>query len=216
MDSFWGKPSGNLGLVGKEGRRYPRYGIGQSLVLLPFDAISSATVAPALRRMGLGSEKQRQGPDVGTAFLMQWVFTSGVLALAYPSARWAAGLLFGTTCLQICAVRPGESSSASARFDGAVRHPAIARGRQRSVCWGVNAKRFLAGFLPPIALAVLIDRWYHRYRFGEWSGNYISVHTRDNFTTIGSKTQALVSVGTRRTTATFRWPKSQSAEPRRG
>jgi len=221
-------PAGDIGLtgglIGKDGRRYPWYGIGQSLVLLPFDAISSATVAPALRRMGLNAVKQRQGAEVCTAFLMQWLLTTGVLALAYrlllglgftPFAGRAGSLalLFGTTCLQYvqCAqenllllllalmalvsvqvairrwLRDGGavwSMAAGAacgfallvRLTSTLEAAAIALV---AMCWGANQKRFPAGFLPgfllPMALAALIDRWYHWYRFGEWFGTYMSV-----------------------------------------
>lgn len=212
-------PSGNLSLVGKDGRRYPWYGIGQSLVLLPFDAISSATVAPALRRMGLGSEKQRQGADACTVLLMQWVLTTGVLALAYRlllglgftpfiGAAGSLALLFGTTCLQyvqcaqenllllllalmaLCAIRRWlrqggvvwlVAAGAACGFAMLVRLTSTLEAgviALVALCWGANPKRFLAGFLPPIALAVLIDRWYHWYRFGEWFGTYIGVFAR--------------------------------------
>jgi hypothetical protein len=216
-------PAVHIGLIGKDGRRYPWYGIGQSLVLLPFDAISSATVAPALRRMGMDSEKQRQGAEVCTAFLMQFVLTSGVLSLAYRlllalgftrfiGKAGSLALLFGTTCLQyvqcaqenllllllalmaLVAVRRwlrvggavwSMAAGAACGFALLVRLTSTLEAAAIALAalgWSANPKRFLAGFLPgflpPIALAALIDRCYHWYRFGDWFGTYMSVFAR--------------------------------------
>ena len=104
-------PAREFGLIGKNGRRYPWYGIGQSLVLLPFDALADATVAPVLRRAGFDAEKQRQGSETAIAFLMQGTLTTMALLLSYrlllsfgftafASAAGSLSMLFATTMLQ--------------------------------------------------------------------------------------------------------------------
>jgi len=99
------------GIAGRNAMRAPGYGIGQSLVLLPFDGVASAVLSPVLAKEGLGAEKQRQAIEAATAFLMQSFLTAGVLALAFQlieslgfnsfiSAAGSLTLLFGTTCLE--------------------------------------------------------------------------------------------------------------------
>jgi len=100
-----------FGLVGRNGVVHAWYGIGQSLVLLPFDMAVSATLAPFLRRCGLDDEKRRQVTEMAIAFLMQAAAASALLLLArallaslgFPPLAAAAGavsLLLATTCLQ--------------------------------------------------------------------------------------------------------------------
>jgi hypothetical protein len=103
-------PPGGATVTGRGGIRFAEYGVGQSLVLMPFDAIAGATALPVFRRAGMSAEKQRQAAEVVTAFLMQALLTAGVLMLAYclltslefsplASTAGAVALLFGTTCL---------------------------------------------------------------------------------------------------------------------
>src|SRR5215472_9681549 len=103
-------PAGGATFIGKGGVRYAGYGMGQSLVLVPFDAIASTMAEPPLRRLGMSVEKQRQAAEVITAFLMQSFLASAAVVLAYGllrtfefscfvSSAGALSLLFGTTCL---------------------------------------------------------------------------------------------------------------------
>lgn len=105
------RPGSGFGLTGKDGARHAWYGIGQSLVLLPFDAAGSTSLSPLLKGRNLTPEKQDQLIELLIGFLMQFVITSAVLILAYnlllslgftsiASAGGALALLFGTTCLQ--------------------------------------------------------------------------------------------------------------------
>jgi hypothetical protein len=100
-----------LGLTGKDGTRQAWYGIGQSIVLVPFDALVSSTAGPMLRRSGLDAEKQQQIIVLLIAFLMQSVMTFGILSVSYgvlllfgfterESLSGALALLFATTVLQ--------------------------------------------------------------------------------------------------------------------
>ena len=43
---------------------------------------------------------------------------------------------------------------------------------------GSNPKRFMMWFLPPVAGALLVDRWYHWERFAELSSTYIGIFGR--------------------------------------
>jgi len=99
-----------FGLVGRHGVVHPWYGVGQSLVLLPFDLLVGTAAAPALERAGLDGEKQRQVRELLIAFLMQAVLTSALLLLArallagfgfgpVAAAAGAISLLLATTCL---------------------------------------------------------------------------------------------------------------------
>jgi len=101
----------SFGLIGRDEVRHAWYGIGQSLVLMPFDALVSTTVVPQLGRYGLDNEKQQQIAVLLIAFLMQWLIATGALTLAYEVLRTfsftdaealagALALLFGTTFLQ--------------------------------------------------------------------------------------------------------------------
>ena len=101
----------SLGLVGRNGVLYPPYGIGQSLVLLPFDAFVSGTVGHALRRFGLDAARREQIVELSVAFLMQSFLTACLLMAAHAvlmsfgfdflvSAVGALALLFSTTCFQ--------------------------------------------------------------------------------------------------------------------
>jgi Dolichyl-phosphate-mannose-protein mannosyltransferase len=98
------------GPVGRNGVRYLPTGIGQSLVLVPFDALASGTIGPFLRRLSLDTARRGQVIELAVAFLMQSFLTACLLILAYevlrsftfPAAVSAAGaiaLLFGTTVL---------------------------------------------------------------------------------------------------------------------
>jgi hypothetical protein len=99
------------GLIGRNGVRHPPYGIGQSLVLLPFDALASAAIGPWLGRFDLDATRRAQLIELTVAFLMQSFLTACVLMLAYEvlgsfgfsssvRAAGALALLFGTTVLQ--------------------------------------------------------------------------------------------------------------------
>jgi hypothetical protein len=44
-----------------------------------------------------------------------------------------------------------------------------------AVTAGSRQKRFLGWFAPPVITALLIDRWYQWYRFGEWFSTYTSL-----------------------------------------
>jgi len=211
--------TGGPGITGRSGRRAPGYGIGQSLVLLPFDGIASALLSPVLERAGLDAQKQLQGVEALIAFLMQSFLTIGVVVLAYQllqsfgfaslvSAAGSLGLLFGTTCLQYvqCAqenllllllalaslwavrrwVREGGmiwcvAAGAASGFAILVRLTSSIDAvviALLAVGWGGNWKRFLAGFLPPLMVAGLCDRWYHWYWFGEVFSTYVGVASR--------------------------------------
>jgi hypothetical protein len=206
--------AGEFGVPGRNGMLHPHFGIGQSLVLVPLDALADGTLAKVLRRAGWSAEKQRQGAEVLTAFLMQWLLASGALVLAYlllrlfefgslASAAGAMSLLFGTTCLayvqcaqenllllvlalgSLCGVRQWLRDSrlvwcAAAgaacgfalltRLTSAMELLAFAA---LALCWRGDWKRFLAGFLPPVLLAVLLERLYQWHRFGSLLGSYV-------------------------------------------
>lgn len=100
-----------FGIPGRNGVPQAWYGLGQSLVLLPIDALVEATASPFLRRFGLVPARQRQIRELMVAFLMQAFLTACVLLLArrvllsfgFGSTAAVAGslaLLFATTCLQ--------------------------------------------------------------------------------------------------------------------
>lgn len=100
-----------FGLPGKDGTLQAWYGIGQSLVLVPFDVLVAGTVLPVLRHFQLDPLKQQQVEELLVAFLMQWLLAAGALELAYQalilleftavaSVAGALSLLFGTTYLQ--------------------------------------------------------------------------------------------------------------------
>jgi hypothetical protein len=208
-----------FGLTGRYGVRYAWFGIGQSLVLLPFDALVGAGVSPHLGRFGLNAEKQRQVAELLIAFLMQSFVTACLLVLAHKvllsfgftafvSTAGTLALLFGTSCLQyvqcaqennlllllaLCAlwgVRRWHSESAArwALLAGAACGFAILVRLTSlletgvlalfAVAAGGNRRHFLAGFLPPVAAALLFDRWYHWRHFGELFSTYIGIFGR--------------------------------------
>jgi hypothetical protein len=96
--------------IGRNGVRYLPTGIGQSLVLVPFDAIASASLGPWLGRFDLDATRRSQVIELAVAFLMQSVLTACLLMLAYEvlrsfglvslvSGAGAVSLLFATTVL---------------------------------------------------------------------------------------------------------------------
>lgn len=201
------------GLPGRNGVMHPFYGIGQSLVLLPLDALADHVVTPALSGRGLSTEKQRQVKDLLTAFLMQSGLALGSLLLAYQllrlfrfgafvSASGAMSLLFATTCLyyvqcaqenllllvlalgSLCGIvqwsRDGRlvwcaMAGAACGFALLTRLTTVMELFVFGLLvflWQGNWKRFFAGFLPPVAIASVLERWYQWYRFGNWLGTY--------------------------------------------
>ena len=100
-----------FGIPGWNGEPQAWYGIGQSLLLLPIDALVDATVSPLVRRSGLAPTRRKQIAELTVAFLMQAFLTACVLLLArhvlltfgFGSTAAVAGslsLLFATSCLQ--------------------------------------------------------------------------------------------------------------------
>ena len=98
------------GPIGRNGVRYLPTGLGQSLVLVPFDAVASASIGPWLGRFNLDAARRRQVIELAVAFLMQSFLAACLLILAYEvlrffafsqevSAAGAIALLFGTTVL---------------------------------------------------------------------------------------------------------------------
>jgi len=99
-----------FGIAGRNGTRHAWFGIGQSLVLLPIDAVVNGAVSPFLQSR-FSPEKREQVVELLDAFFMQFVITSFVLIAGYQvllsfgfsplaSAAGVVSLLFGTTCLQ--------------------------------------------------------------------------------------------------------------------
>jgi hypothetical protein len=100
-----------FGIPGRNGERQAWYGVGQSLLLLPIDALVDASVAPLLRRFGLDPIRQKQVAELIIAFLMQSFLTACVLVLSrhvllsfgfgeIAAVAGSLGLLFATTSLQ--------------------------------------------------------------------------------------------------------------------
>jgi hypothetical protein len=96
--------------VGRNGVRYLPTGLGQSLVLVPFDALASASIGPWLGRFDLDATRRAQVIEIAVAFLMQSFLAACMLILANEvlrffafspevSAAGAIALLFGTTVL---------------------------------------------------------------------------------------------------------------------
>ena len=207
------------GLVGRNGILHPPYGIGQSLLLIPFDALVSATVTPELRRFGLEPARQEQIVQLAIAFLMQTFLTACMLVLANAvlisfgftsgvSAAGAIALLFGTSCLpyvqaaqesllllalallSLWAIRvyasTGDTKWAllagfASSFAILVRLTSLLEVGLLglyAITTSANRKRFLSGYLPPIAIALLLDRWYQYYRFGELFSTYTGILER--------------------------------------
>lgn len=204
------------GVAGKNGVRHPPYGIGQSLVLLPFDAFASATIGPLLRRSALDAARQAQVIELAVAFLMQSFLTACLLMLAYEvlrsfefsrclSAAGALALLFSTTVLQyvqsaqenlllltlaLLTVLAVRSYLKEARIRWAAvaglacslavltRLPSVLETSALAgyaLVGSTQRKRFLAGFAPPLAAALLFDRWYQYYRFGGFFSTYTGI-----------------------------------------
>ena len=203
-----------FGLLGKQGTREAWFGIGQSLVLVPFDAGVSATVFPVLNRLGFDSAKREQIVDLLIAFLMQSLITTGLLALAYEvlvllgfqhriGVAGALALLFGTTALPYvqcaqennlllvlalvslyailkCHLGAGfwwaALAGTACGFAILTRLPSLLETAVLfvlAISIGCNRKQFVAGYLPPIAAALLVDRWYQWYRFGDLFDTYM-------------------------------------------
>jgi 4-amino-4-deoxy-L-arabinose transferase-like glycosyltransferase len=100
-----------FGIPGRGGVPQAWYGVGQSLLLLPFDALVDTTVSPLLRRFGLDPIRQKQVAELTVAFLMQTFLTACVLLLAHrvlltfgfrntAAVAGSLSLLFATTRLQ--------------------------------------------------------------------------------------------------------------------
>ncbi|MGH9720344.1 MAG: hypothetical protein ACRD8O_09035 [Bryobacteraceae bacterium] len=99
-----------FGLVGRDGLRHAWFGVGQSLVLLPFDAVISAGVSPLAERARLDRVRRDQLVELLIAFSMQTVILTCILAFAHTllgllgfgtrsAMAGALALLFATTCL---------------------------------------------------------------------------------------------------------------------
>lgn len=99
-----------FGIPGRDGTLQAWFGIGQSLVLLPIDALVEATLSPLLRHSGLDDTRRKQIAELLIAFLMQSLLTACVLILAYQlllsfgfgnvaALSGSLALLFATTCL---------------------------------------------------------------------------------------------------------------------
>jgi len=99
-----------FGIAGRNGAPQAWYGLGQSLLLLPIDALVDAAATPLLRRSGLDPVRRKQIAELTIAFLMQAFLTACVLLLAsrlllafgFSATAAVAGslaLLFATTCL---------------------------------------------------------------------------------------------------------------------
>lgn len=202
------------GLIGRNGVQYPPYGIGQSLVMLPFDAFASTLLTPAAQRFGLDDTRRSQIIELAIAFLMQSFLTSSVLILGFEvlgtfgfsrwlSAAGALALLFATTLLQyvqsaqenllLVALallafwsirRFGQTPETRwALLTGAAAALAVLVRLTSVLETGVfglyaltvarERRRFLGGFLAPLIAALLIDRWYQYFRFGELFSTYM-------------------------------------------
>jgi hypothetical protein len=100
-----------FGIRGRNGVPQAWYGVGQSLLLLPIDALVDATATPIIRPIDLDPMRAKQVRELLIAFLMESFLTACVLLLArrvlltfgFPSTAAVAGalaLLFATTCLE--------------------------------------------------------------------------------------------------------------------
>jgi hypothetical protein len=100
-----------FGIPGRNGVPQAWYGLGQSLLLIPIDALVDVTASPLLLRFGLDPIRRKQVAELTVAFLMQTFLTACVLLLArrvlltfgFGNTAAVAGtlaLLFSTTCLQ--------------------------------------------------------------------------------------------------------------------
>ncbi len=204
------------GVTGRDGRRHSYTGIGQSLVLVPFDALVDALVVPPLSRFQLDAVRQKQIAELAIAFLMQSFVTACVLLLAYEtllafqftpriSAAGALGLLFATSCLAyvqsaqenelllalaLCALwsvrrflddpraKWAALAGSACAFAILTRASALLEASvfaAYALTTTAHRKRFLAGYLPPLAAAVLFDRWYQYFRFGDAFSTYLGI-----------------------------------------
>ena len=210
-----------FGIPGRNGAPQAWYGVGQSLLLLPIDALVDATVSPLSRRFGLDPIRRKQVAELAVAFLMQSFLTACVLLLAhrvllsfgFGSTAAVAGCLavvFATTCLQyvqcaqenllllalalaaLAALRAWHReergrwawlAGVACGFAILVRLTSLLETGVFAffaIAAGTNAKRFLVWFAPPVAGALLFDRWYHWHRFGELFSTYIGIFGRLN------------------------------------
>ena len=205
-----------FGIAGRNGLPQAWYGVGQSLLLLPIDALVDATVGQIIRRFNVDPIRAKQIRELTAAFLMQTLLTACVLLLAhrllltfgFPSTAAVAGalaLLFATTCLEyvqcaqenelLLALALAALAGIRAWHREARGHWALLAGlacgfailvRLTSlletgvfgiftIASSTNPKRFLAWFAPPVAGAILVDRWYQWHRFGELFSTYIGI-----------------------------------------
>ena len=67
-----------FGIPGRNGVPQAWYGVGQSLLLLPIDALVESTVLPLLQQFGLDPTRQKQIVELTVAFLMQTFLTASV------------------------------------------------------------------------------------------------------------------------------------------
>jgi len=207
------------GMVGRNGVRHPPFGLGQSLVMLPFDALASAAISREGQRFGLDAARRAQVIELAVAFLMQSFLAACTLILAYEVLRsfgfssWigtsgALALLFSTTVLQYVQsaqenllllalvllalwairwylqetqVRWAILAGLACSLAVLTRLPSILETGALA-CYAlvssVQRKRFLAGFLPPLVAALLLDRWYQYYRFGGLFSTYAAIQER--------------------------------------
>jgi hypothetical protein len=98
----------DFGVVGRDGKIHAWYGIGQSLIMLPADVLSSALV----HFVSSGSAEHRDRAKVAVVVYTTFpLLTAGCVVLGYlvllqlglgtkPAALGAMGMLFGTTLLQ--------------------------------------------------------------------------------------------------------------------
>ncbi|MBV8841229.1 MAG: hypothetical protein JO307_00335 [Bryobacterales bacterium] len=216
-----------FGVIGKDGTKQAWYGIGQSIALVPFDALVTAVTTP-LRGSGLDTEKQQQVVMLLIAFAMQSVITFCSLAAAYAvlltfdfterqSLAGAFALLFATMYLQyvqsaqennlllllalaaLYSIRRWQkadwrsaagwhpaplwaaAAGAACAFAILVRLPSVLETAALfgfAVSTGKRWKQFFLGFAPPVALGLIIDRWYQWHRFGSVFGTYMGVFGR--------------------------------------
>jgi len=208
-----------FGIPGRNGLPQAWYGIGQSLLLLPIDALVDVTVARLLYHSGLPPGRRMQIAELMIAFIMQAFLTACVLLLArYVLLAFGFGdtiavvgslaLLFATTCLQY--VQCAEENELLLALALAALASILVWHQQQRGRWallagmacgfailvrltslletcifalfaiaaGRKTKSFAAWFLPPVAGALLFDRWYQWHRFGELFSTYIGIFGR--------------------------------------
>lgn len=202
-----------FGYPNRSGVKQAWYGIGQSLVLVPFDWAVSSTALPLLRRIGLDSNRQEQIVELLIAFLMQWLLAACALRTTYavlirfefPERAALAGafaLLLGTTYLfyiqnaqennllflmSLLAIygilrfrdedrlRWAALAGAACGLALLTRLPSVFEAAvffALALSLGCGPVRFAAGYMPPLALAFSVERWYQWRRFGDLFGTY--------------------------------------------